>query len=292
MPSFQHEALLVLLRECPELVIDMVEQVAGLAVPRAGPLRAIEADFTQAIPTEFRADLVVEVGDPPTLRVIIESQRRRDDRKRRSWPLYVAAAHARDGCPTLLIVIAWSRSVARWARRPIESFQPGIHFRPHVIGPADTPVISDLEQARRYPALAVLSSLLHGHPDVARAALRALDDVDDHHAILFSDLILGALDRAARAVLEAEMSINYKYPQSDFARKHYDRGKEEGKEEGQQESLRAALLRIVTVRLGEVPAPIADRVSETADPTVLLGWIEEVTKAADDASVLRVFQPH
>jgi hypothetical protein len=101
-------------------------------------------------------------------------------------------------------------------------------------------------------------------------------------------LILGALDRAARAVLEAEMSINYKYPQSDFAKKHYYRGKEEG----EQQSLRAALLRIIAVRLGEVPEAILTRVSETADADVLLGWIEEITKAVDEGSVVRVFQPH
>jgi hypothetical protein len=130
-----------------------------------------ESDFPQLVPTDYRADLVIELVDPrdrPVLGAVLEVQLRRRQEKKWVWPVYAAALHAELRCTTVLLVITPSETVARWARRPIETFNPSSPFVPLVIGPEHIPLIHDPASAARLPELSVLSALAHGTGPKAR----------------------------------------------------------------------------------------------------------------------------
>jgi hypothetical protein len=59
MASIKHEGLLLLFRNRPELAPQLLGEVLGLTLPRWTEARVESSDFTQVVPTEYRADLVV-----------------------------------------------------------------------------------------------------------------------------------------------------------------------------------------------------------------------------------------
>ncbi len=88
-------------------------------------------DLLQVVPTEYRADSVVQLfdrADNVTAAIITEVQLRRDDDKLLSWPLYVAALRAK-------------------LRRPIALGQPGFVLRPSVISLPEMPQLMNAAEA-------------------------------------------------------------------------------------------------------------------------------------------------
>ena len=312
MPSLVHEAPLVVLREEPALVPALLRDALGLALPAFASVELDDPGFTQALPAEFRADLVVQLrsGPPdhvPVMGIVVEIQRARDERKRRSWPFYAAALHARLRCPTALVVVATDATIARWAGRPIETLQPGSPFVPLVLGPSDIPRISAAE-ARQQPWLAVLSALTHGNePDgaaITLAAFAGLSALPDPCATVCYDLIRASLGEATRRALEDEMQPGkYEY-QSDFARRYFregreqgeadglQRGRQEGKQEGKQEGLRAgagSILLALAERHGPVRGELHDRLLACASAELHLLAIE-LAAATDRDAVERILE--
>src|SRR5690348_8906989 len=120
MPSLTHELFLTLFRNRPELAAELLREALGLELPRYTQVRLDSVELSQAVPTAYTADLVVLlIDDRPVLGIVLEVQLSRDDRKRMSWPVYVANLRARIGCPVELLVIAPDEAVARWAATPI-----------------------------------------------------------------------------------------------------------------------------------------------------------------------------
>src|SRR5258708_17983582 len=105
------------------------------------------------------------------LGIIIEVQLGRDDDKPYAWPAYVANLRARHRCPVCLLVITLEDAVARWAGRSIE-LGPGTRCKPWVIGPSNTPAVTDLQDANENVELAVLSAIVHGQSTDVRLAAR------------------------------------------------------------------------------------------------------------------------
>ncbi len=205
MPTIPHEAPLFLLRGRPTLIAELLADALGIAIPPFVDSSAEDANFTQLTPTEFRADLVITLrrDDEPVMGIVIEVQLATDPKKRFTWPLYVAALHAKLRCPTALVVIAPDDAVARWAREPIATLQPGSAFTPLVIGRAQIPVITSSADAVRAPELAALSLLAHGavlSPErelavaqAAHAAARSLEhDLDPNKHALYTDIVMFA----------------------------------------------------------------------------------------------------
>ncbi len=293
MPSLDHEAPLVVLREQPRLVATLVQDGLGLPLPAFATVEIGDAGLTQAMPAELRADLVVHLrGGPPehaiVMGIIVEVQRARDDDKRWSWPLYVAALHARLACPTCLIVLATDDAVARWAARPITTLQPGSPFVPLVLGPDRIPRVA-IERARQEPWMAVLSGLVHGNrvngTAATLAALEALGMLPEHLANVCYDLIRGSLNEAARRALEEEMQPGkYEY-RTEFARRYFG----EGRQEGMLEGARAVVLSLVD-RHGAVEAPLRERVAACADPERLRTLAVDLARAPDLDAVGRLLE--
>ena len=293
MPSHAHEAPLLLLREHPELLPRLLRDALRLALPAYRDLEILDPDFTQLVPTERRADLVMCLrAEAAVLGVIVELQLARDEDKRYSWPLYTAALHAKLACPTCLVVVTTDAGVARWAARPITTLQPGSPFAPLVIGPDRIPRITSAEAARAAPELAVLSALAHGNqPDgmeVLLPVIEALAAVDERRATLYFDLILGALNPVARHALETKMQTRYEY-QSEFARRYFSQGREEGRAQGELTAVRAVLSRLVQSRLGRLSEGIASRIEACTRVDQLTEWVVAVGNAAGAADVEAVF---
>lgn len=251
--------------------------------------RILDSELTQLVPPARRPDLVIGVGEPFAAVVIIEVQRSTDRSKRYSFPYYVAALLAEHRCPVLLVVLAATAELARWARRPVHEFQPGHGFVPLVLGPDGLPWIDEPEVALRWPELAALSAMTHGSDpggiDVVLAALPALADLGEERATLLWDLVYGCLDEIARAELEERMRTdNYEY-KSDFARGYFQKGKEEGREEGRVAGLKLALLALLEARFDRVPGTVRARIEGCDHADTLRRWIPAVAQADTAADV-------
>jgi hypothetical protein len=281
MPSLQHEAPLLLLRERPDIVPRLLRDVLGLAIPRDAEARVEEADLTQVVPAEFRADLVLTLtqGGNETMGIVVEVQRDADPRKRFSWPLYAAAVHAKLERPTCLVVLAESEGVARWASEPIASLQPGSPFTPLVLGPSSMPLVTSETEAKATPELAVLSAIAHGRGahalEVGRAALSAAARLDDDRRSVYTEFVLGVLDRAAREMLEIEMDLSDEFISELFGGKI---ARAEAKAEARGEA--RAVLEVLSARGLPTSDAVRTRILGCTDLTTLTRWVRRAVTAA------------
>lgn len=247
MPSQLHEALLTLFRNRPTLALELLRDALKLVLPAFSEVRLDSADLTDVQPTEYRADLVVLLSEPveprtPALGIVVEVQLSVDPRKRFVWPAYVANLRARLKCPVCLLVVTANERVARWAARTV-AMGGGNQFTPFVLGPSGVPDVTDEDQARTDPELAVLSAIAHGrdrdiHTSVriASAVQRAIAGLDEDRASLYYDLVLHSLNKAALQALQTMDLKTYQY-QSQFARRYHSQGLKDGEQRG-----RAALV--------------------------------------------------
>lgn len=300
MVSFSHEFLVELFRtrgelapallRCADIVFDHDRVEHG------------SIDLSQVVSTEYRADCVVVLRDragAAVAGVIVEVQLRLDRDKERTWPVYVAALHAKLERPAVLLVLTPDPGVARWARGPFPTGHPGFDLRPVVIGFDDLPRITDPAQAGGLPELAVLSALANPVLEVADAAIAAISALPADQVKLYLDVILTALPPLVRAILEIRMQ-GYVY-QSEFARKYYSQGLEEGREQGIEQGieqgrgagLRSAVLALLRAKLdavtGEDEAAIAS-VDDERRLTELIGALGLATSTVDVRAALAAFR--
>ncbi len=293
--SLEHEGPLFLLGERPELLTTLL----GMDLPADARVALANAELTQAVPLERRADAVVTIEQHGTVThaFVVEVHLAIDPEKAFSWPLYLASLHARVRCPTSLVVLAPDAAVAAWARRAIATFGGG-QFRPVVLGPDEVPRITSLDLAVRMPELAVLSALVHGDAPgaetVITALVHALARLDDPIAESYLDLVpSSSVGNLVRAALEASMPLtNYEY-KSDFAKKYVAQGRTEGREEGREEgrtegrvdAARRLLLAILEERnLGPSDGTRA-RVEATSTPELLERWVRTAATATHEEDV-------
>jgi hypothetical protein len=151
-------------RDQPAFVADVLGDVLGITIPDYTEALVPSSDLTEVAPTEYRADAVVTLSDDSglVLAVIVEAQLRIDARESQTWPVYVATLHASLGCPIILLSVCPTPAVASWCAEPIVICTPGLTLTPIVLGPNEIPVVTDPDQAKRHPELAVLSAMTHG----------------------------------------------------------------------------------------------------------------------------------
>ena len=238
MPSLDHEALVLLFRNCPDLAAELLRGALGQSVPRYATATVQEADLGQIVPTAYHADLVVVLGKPePALGIVVEVQLAPDPDKRYVWPLYAAALRAKLRCPACVLVVTPDAAVARWAAQP-QHVGPGRSvFAPLVLGPERVPRVTDREVAARMPELAVLSARAHSRePDalpLAEVALEAAAMLEGERAMLYFGYVVNALGLSARRAWEKKMQAG-QYPfRNKFAREYLAKGRAEGRAEGE-----------------------------------------------------------
>ncbi|WP_437672997.1 hypothetical protein [Sorangium sp. So ce131] len=312
MPTLEHNALVEMFRETPELAPHFLVTLFHVDVPRHASVAVVESSLDQLIPVEFRADLVLELRDANgalVLAIVIEVQREEDPNKKFSWPVYATAVRARKRCGTVVLVVAPDAGVAAWAAQNIDVGLGLGHVKPLVLGPAVVPEITDPAEAERETELAVLSAVAHGNgPNglaVVQAALVALERLDQEHAAVYFQVIWNGLREPMRRALEAlvmERQIEGEATFPSFMQKLIDRGKLEGIREGELKGIREGKLE--GIREGELKgkrdtllrllarAGIAltedenERIQACTDIATLDHWIDNVLSAKTAAEVL------
>jgi hypothetical protein len=241
--------------------------------PAAARLEPYATQFTDLNPPEYSADAayLIKEGDEVQDAVVVEVQLSPKQEKRASWLQYVATAHRKLLRPVTVMVLAVTEEMARWCREPYVYDRLGNTFQPLVIGPSDIPRITDLEQARALPALAVLSVAAHGQEPGAEAigipALLACRALDNELTNQYADCIYAWLNQDARQALEEHFKKMHGYEyQSEFARRYVAEGRKEGHKEGQQELLSTLLDR----KFGALP-----------------DWAQQRLRAASEADIDR-----
>jgi hypothetical protein len=303
MPTLEHNALVEMFREHPELAPHLLVTLFHVEVPPHASVAVVESSLDQLIPVEFRADLVLELRDANgalVLAIVIEVQRDVDPDKKFSWPTYVTVVRAKKRCGTVVLVIATDAGVAAWAAENIDLGLGLGHVEPLVLGPAVVPEITDPADAEQDPELAVLSAVAHGNgPNgltVVQAALVALARLDQEHAMVYFQVIWNALREPMRRALEAlvmerQIEDEERFP---FVRELIDRGKLRGLREGELKGMREgklegkrdALLRLLA-RAGIVLSESERaRVQACTDMATLDRWIDNVLGATTAIDVL------
>ncbi|WP_437275717.1 hypothetical protein WME90_31315 [Sorangium sp. So ce375] len=312
MPTLEHNALVEIFREHPELAPRLLATLFHVEVPPHVSVAVVESSLDQLIPVEFRADLVLELRDASgalTLAIVLEVQRDEDPDKKFSWPTYVTVVRARKRCGTIVLVVAPDAGVATWAAENIDLGLGLGHVEPLVLGPAVVPEITDPAEAEKEIELAVLSAVVHGNgPNgltVVQSALAALGRLDQEHAAVYFHVIWNGLREPMRRALEAlvmERQIEGEATFPPFVQKLIDRGKLEGLREGKLDGLRegkleglregelkakrGTLLRLLAragIMLSECESA---RVQACTDIATLDRWIDNVLGAKEATDVL------
>ena len=294
MPSLEHNALVEMFRETPELAARMLAQVLRAPVPPHRSVTVVEAALDQLLPTEYRADLVLELRGARNkliLAIVLEVQLTEDWKKKFSWPVYVTVLRARKRCAACVLVITPGARVATWAAEPIQlGLGPGDgSVKPWVLGPAQLPRVTDVGMAAQEPELSVLSARAHGNePDglpVVLAAVVGLGGLDPKMAAVYFRLIYDALREPVRIALETFIMANQQFEGvtwPPFAQQLIDRGEaaglQKGMEKGMEKGMHQAKREVIVKLALRAGITLAEedrvRIEECEDLAMLDRWID------------------
>ena len=296
MPTLEHNTIIEMFRENPELAPHFIEMLFHLTIPSHISVKVVESSLDQMIPIEFRADLVLELLDEngrPVLLIVLEMQRDEDEDKKYSWPVYVTVVRARKRCQAVILVVATDEEVAAWAAEKIDVGLGLTVAQPLVLGPAVVPEVTDPAEAEKETELAILSAVAHGNgPNglaVVTAALSALWRLDQEHAAVYFQIIYNALREPMQRALEAlvmERQVEGKAVFPPFAQQLIDRGKLEGELRGRAAEAARAVLTVLRVRSIAVPDAAREHILAQKDPERLERWLEKAAVAASIAEVI------
>lgn len=307
LPSFRHEYFIALLRHAGELARVIVRE--EIALPRRKLIaRNNTGDLSQLEPVQRLADHVITFhrrgqrkdgrDRSPELVIIVEVQLKRDPRKARTWPSYVASAMARFDCEVVLLVITDKRSVARWARGPFGTTQ--MPLRPVVFCLAEMPRQLSSADARIHRVIAVLNALVDPEEEAVEIAVEAIKLFPDEIRELTYEAIHRMVPRHIVQRLEEQKMIPLRMFQSEFALRHIARGKKlgrkegrvegrvEGREEGRVEvqkkwlaDLQNFVLGLMSSKLGRISAAEKKRIRKVEDDAALRALRDDLVQAVD-----------
>ncbi|MCL6732994.1 hypothetical protein [Streptomyces neyagawaensis] len=285
MVSSSHEVLHQICQKDTEGMIRSFRRLFHVPFPEPRVISVVNTDLTEIAPVERRVDSLVRVDtDEGDFLLVLESQGKRDERKRGSWPYYLSYLHEKYGCQPVLIVMTQSRSTARWAAQPIRLGLPSwssLVVRPLVLGPENVPVVADEAEVARDVTLAVFSAITHGRGPDAAAILEplaaVLETVNPETASVFAELVESGLvdDQAKKVWRELMMTVNYFFKNPVAVKL---------REEGRVEERIASILRTLDRRHLDVPDSVRRKVRNCTDPDLLQVWADrayDVTDAAD-----------
>ncbi|MBD9702617.1 hypothetical protein IHE56_11045 [Streptomyces sp. ID01-12c] len=289
MVSSPHEALHRIFQKDPSLLTRTLQRVLHVPFPEPREFAAMNVDLTEIEPVERRVDTLLRAEtDEGTYLLVVESQGKRDEAKRRSWPYYLSYLYAKYQCDPVLIVITQSGATARWAAEPIHlgvRGRPSLTVRPLVLGPDNVPVIADERSAERDVPLAVLSAMTHGKGRKAAAILEclvtALRTIDAESAAVFVQFVDSCLTDPEALKIWRELMTNTQY----FWRHPLaEQTREEGRVEGRLEGRAEMILEILELRGIQVPDHVRERVTDCPDRAQLMIWAERALRvtAAED----------
>ncbi|MEU1120005.1 MULTISPECIES: hypothetical protein [unclassified Streptomyces] len=285
MVSSSHEAMHRIFQKDTALLIRSLQRLLHVPFPEPRDIMTLDVDLTEIEPVERRCDTLLRVDtDDGNYLFVIESQGKKDEAKRGSWPYYLSYLYEKYHCEPVLIVVTQSAATARWAAKPIQFGLPGwssLTVRPMVLGPDNVPVITDRHEAERDVPLAVFSAITHGRGPGAAAILgalaAALETIDREAAGMFAQLTRsGLVDPRAKEIWEELMTATKYFFDHPFAVKE----REEGREEGRAQDRAEMVLKILSWRGIDVPPAVRAQVTACTDLDQLAVWAERAVHAA------------
>ncbi|NRQ40432.1 hypothetical protein HII36_52745 [Nonomuraea sp. NN258] len=278
MVTGQHEGVTKISVLDFEHTAQALRALLGLRLPESGKARLASPDLSEAAPSICRADGALLYGEgEDKLGVITETQRGEDHDKYWSWLEYIANFRSREKCPVCLVVICPTLRVARWAQRPIETGHPGLTLTPMVIGPHNTPLITDVAEAESNIGLAVISAITRsGDPrygEVLATLSTALNIINSELASRYVRYITVSLTGEPQKEWGRLMAMQTFEYQGEYAESLLARGREEGEARGVVRGEAKSVLKILEGRDIPVPDQVRDRVLSCQDETTLDGWL-------------------
>jgi hypothetical protein len=283
MVTTEHEYPIKIIRDSPEVIVQLMRLAFGVEVQSEFTIRSASEACTQLAPVAYTADNVVEICEgtatKPTISIVAETQRAVDHDKRGSWPLYVASQWATTSAPCYLVVICPRPAVADWARKPIKLGHPGFELTPLVLGPGSGPLITSTEQAAQMPELTILCTLANVTPhtresmEIAHAALATIENENAKTGAFYTGILLAVLAQSAKKLLEEYVITGT--PDFKFENDPFLPYVAEGETRGEAK----AVLKVLAARGVSVPDDVRERVLACEDPEQVDRWLARASTA-------------
>jgi hypothetical protein len=303
MPSVTHEAPIELIRQHPDLAVELLQAMSDVDLPSEIAVSLGPTDLSEVVPVKFLADAVVIVADKatgePALVIIIEPQGRDDPTKEFSWPVYLTVVRRHLRCQrAFLLVICPDPDEAKKCRRVISTGHPGFDLAPEVIDPLNAPGVGSAS-----PYLAIFAAYmgamnLEGDQG-ARAFLTAVRESGASAADRkrLSTIMLNLASDAARRRLETMMTtVEWK---SDFIEGFVQEGLQKGMQQGLQKGMQQGLqkgevkaksedvLKVIDSRAINVTAEEREQVASCTDIAQLDEWFDSALTAETAADIFK-----
>ena len=284
MPAIPHEGSLDLVRQHPEIAVELVQGTPGIKLPGEVTVALAPTDMSAVVPVQYLADMVVLISNAatrkPVLAVIIEPQLCDSETKRYSWPGYVTTARRVAKCPAaVLVVICPDPAEAAKCRKLIRTGHPGFDLAPIVIDSGGPPG----RDGAGGPFLTVFAASMGGidmeSEPGARQVLDAIAsaEVSDADRLRMTTIMLRLASDAARQILEAMMKTS-EYEKT-FVERIHEQGISEGEAKGKAEGKAEAVLRLLDARDLAPSQEQRQRVTSCTDPAQLDLWFDRAITA-------------
>ena len=291
MPSVTHEAPIELIRQHPDLAVELLRAMSDVDLPSEIAVSLGPTDLSEVVPIKFLADAVVIVEDratgEPALVIIVEPQGRDDPTKAFSWPVYVTVARRHLRCQrALLLVICPDPDEAKKCRRVISTGHPGFDLIPAVIDPLNAPGVGSTS-----PYLAIFAAFMGAmnleEDQSARAFLTAVRESGASAADRkrLSTIMLNLASDAARRRLETMMTtMEWK---SDFIEGFVQEGLQKGLQQGEVKAKSEDVLKVIDSRAINVTAEQREQVTSCTDIAQLDEWFDSALTAETAADIFK-----
>ena len=290
MVSASHEAMPQLFRQDPGVFTRMFRRL-GQDFPEAVSVEHLPTDLTDVQPLERRMDTLLRlrtVGGESYL-LLVEARREYKADKVSAWAYYASYLYARYGDPPVLLVVCHDVATSAWAsstHRVGLPAWPTLMLRACVLGPNNTPVILDPDEAAADIMLAMFAALTHVQdkripriPRILRTlsvALQMMDNEAAETAEFVAEYTELGLGKFPAARLWRDMMAGDLFFRSETSQRL--------RQEGQVRTGVAHLLKVLDARGVALSAEDRERVEACVDPDLLEVWFDRalsITSASD-----------
>lgn len=279
VPTHTHEAIVQLLSDSPGLVHDLLRRSLGVDLPPYADVHRLDANLSEAAPTEYRSDGTMVFADASganVAAVVVEVQLRPDPDKAWRWPAYLAQARDRLRCETDLFVLTLDEATAQWAKRRVRLGRANT-FDALVLGPSQIPRVETTAAARASPELAVLSSIAHAALTDATTAMAIAagltgSRLEEERVAYYIDLIRDLLPQVVQKALEA-MVIPADYVPHSYISKRIMSSLAKGRAEGGAAALGRAIEALLSSRGLHLSPEQMEIVGNCTDLDQLQRWV-------------------
>ncbi|WP_219464561.1 hypothetical protein [Nonomuraea rhizosphaerae] len=248
--------------------------------------RTESVELNERLPAEYAADSVISVRgkDGHKRFVIVEVQRRFDERKLWSWAAYVGGLMGRYKRAVMLVVFCPTRETADKYRQPISPPESCLLLCPVVVGPDELPVLREPEDVLASLEIATLSAIAHPtDTETLVSVAKTLATSGDERGLIYYDYLRGQLPIVVRMQLEELMRTQVDRLPDAFTRPIEIKAEERGE-------VRKAvdiLLLVLDQRQIRIPSDVRTIVESCTDQVLLDCWLRRALTATNADEVFQ-----